>query len=403
MSDDFELLVLRAEWLHDSGELQHALDAWTDCVAANPTSWEARLGRAKTYLRMDQPAAAAIDLRRALDSAPEDSGVRSLLEACEAKVGRRVTPAGAVEIPLHVPAPIPATLPAAPRPMAAVPVEPRESVPVVPPRLQPGEIPTLQSVAGQRDFVAELRQALNAWGNRRSSAVWGLGLVGPPGTGRRFLAHCLAGELEAEWIEADAATMAMGLVAAVQGLVLRIADTRGPLVLFLESPDLVGVSDRALLGMLSHSLRKRNALLVATSAEPWLWEASLRRTLGLHRLLLVPVPDEVARRWFLHDPDPHSPYQDEVNALVERTEGFTVDDLRTLMGPAFPLADPDLPIDHYLDDRQFALTPPYLLRRLPDLRPSGPRWLRQALREKLDEKLPELADPLHALADRFSL
>ncbi|WP_227998061.1 ATP-binding protein [Nocardia australiensis] len=189
-----------------------------------------------------------------------------------------------------------------------------------------------------------------------TSARGGLLLYGPPGCGKTFIAAAVAGELGANFypIEiADILDIYTGASERNLHGIFELARRNAPCVLFLDEVDALGhkrsqmsgsatmrtVVNQLLTEMDSATSSNEDVFILGATNHPWDIDVALRRPGRFDRMILVTLPDSVARKAILHHHLRDRPVAGiDLGAIVKRTDGFSGADLAHICTSATQLA-----------------------------------------------------------------
>lgn len=215
----------------------------------------------------------------------------------------------------------------------------------------PGRV-RLADIAGMDDVKAQLE--LSLLGPIRNpelmkafkiSARGGLLLYGPPGCGKTFVAHAVAGELGANFYQVGIADVLQRWFGESERSIRAMFDNarrNAPCVLFFDELDALGHRRSALSGsaglrpvvntlleeMDSASSSNEGVYVLGATNAPWDIDPALRRPGRFDRMIFVGLPDADARSAIvkLHLRD--RPVEGiDLKAVVNRTDGFSGADL----------------------------------------------------------------------------
>jgi transitional endoplasmic reticulum ATPase len=176
-------------------------------------------------------------------------------------------------------------------------------------------------------------------------------LYGPPGTGKTLLAKAVAREAEANFIASKSSDLLSKWYGESEQQVSRLfarARQVAPTVLFLDEIDALaparggmgsmggsGVTERVvntLLAEMDGLEEMQSVVVIAATNRPNLLDPALLRPGRLDELIYVSIPDTPGRRKILDVHTAKMPLASDVDldALAERTEGYTGADLENL-------------------------------------------------------------------------
>ncbi len=188
-------------------------------------------------------------------------------------------------------------------------------------------------------------------------AAKGFLLYGPPGTGKTLLARAVAREAEANFIATKSSDLLSKWYGESERQVARLfgrARQVAPTVIFIDEIDSLAperggglgepaVTERVvntLLAELDGLEELRGVVVIGATNRPTLIDPALLRPGRFDELIYVPVPDETGRRMILGIHTARMPLDPDVDldALIERTAGYTGADLEDLVRRAGLLA-----------------------------------------------------------------
>ena len=223
---------------------------------------------------------------------------------------------------------------------------------------------TFSDVAGAKEEKEELSEIVEFLKNPRkfielgARIPKGILLVGPPGTGKTYLARAVAGEAGVPFFSisgSDFVEMFVGVGASRVRDLFEQAKKNSPCIVFIDEIDAVGRHRGAGLGG-GHDEREQtlNQLLVemdgfsvnegiiiiAATNRPDILDPALLRPGRFDRQVLVGIPDIKEREAILRIHSRGKPLDENVNIedVAKGTPGFTPADLENLMNEAALLA-----------------------------------------------------------------
>ena len=223
---------------------------------------------------------------------------------------------------------------------------------------------TFNDVAGAKEEKEELSEIVEFLKNPRkfielgARIPKGILLVGPPGTGKTYLARAVAGEAGVPFFSisgSDFVEMFVGVGASRVRDLFDQAKKNSPCIVFIDEIDAVGRHRGAGLGG-GHDEREQtlNQLLVemdgfnvnegiiiiAATNRPDILDPALLRPGRFDRQILVGIPDIKEREAILRIHSRGKPLDEDVSIedLAKGTPGFTPADLENLMNEAALLA-----------------------------------------------------------------
>lgn len=219
---------------------------------------------------------------------------------------------------------------------------------------------TFDDVAGAKEEKEELSEIVEFLKNPRkfielgARIPKGVLLVGPPGTGKTYLARAVSGEAGVPFFSisgSDFVEMFVGVGASRVRDLFEQAKKNSPCIVFIDEIDAVGRHRGAGLGG-GHDEREQtlNQLLVemdgfsvnegiiiiAATNRPDILDPALLRPGRFDRQVLVGVPDIKEREAVLKIHSKGKPLEEEINLedIAKGTPGFTPADLENLMNEA---------------------------------------------------------------------
>jgi len=223
---------------------------------------------------------------------------------------------------------------------------------------------SFDDVAGAKEEKEELSEIVEFLKNPRkfielgARIPKGVLLVGPPGTGKTYLARAVSGEAGVPFFSisgSDFVEMFVGVGASRVRDLFEQAKKNSPCIVFIDEIDAVGRHRGAGLGG-GHDEREQtlNQLLVemdgfsvnegiiiiAATNRPDILDPALLRPGRFDRQVLVGVPDVKEREAVLKIHSRGKPLEEEINLedIAKGTPGFTPADLENLMNEAALLA-----------------------------------------------------------------
>ncbi len=226
---------------------------------------------------------------------------------------------------------------------------------------------TFDQVAGAEEEKEEMQELVSFLKEpKRYSALGaripkGVLMVGPPGTGKTYLAKAVAGEAGVPFFSisgSDFVEMYVGVGASRVRDLFEQAKKNAPCIIFIDEIDAVGRHRGAGLGG-GHDEREQtlNQLLVemdgfginegvivmAATNRPDILDPALTRPGRFDRKIIVGYPDIKAREAILRVHGKNKPIHEEVDLgdVAKNTSGFTAADLENLLNEAALLAARD--------------------------------------------------------------
>ncbi len=224
-----------------------------------------------------------------------------------------------------------------------------------------------ENVAGAEEEKEEMEELVSFLKNPKKYTELGARIpkgvlmVGPPGTGKTYLAKAVAGEAGVPFFSisgSDFVEMYVGVGAARVRDLFEQAKKNSPCIIFIDEIDAVGRHRGAGLGG-GHDEREQtlNQLLVemdgfgvnegiiiiAATNRPDILDPALTRPGRFDRKIVVGYPDIAARQKMLEVHSKKKSISPEVNLedVAKNTSGFTAADLENLMNEAALLAARD--------------------------------------------------------------
>ncbi len=226
---------------------------------------------------------------------------------------------------------------------------------------------TFEDVAGADEEKEEMQELVSFLRDpRRYSALGaripkGVLMVGPPGTGKTYLAKAVAGEAKVPFFSisgSDFVEMYVGVGASRVRDLFEQAKKNSPCIVFIDEIDAVGRHRGAGLGG-GHDEREQtlNQLLVemdgfginegvivmAATNRPDILDPALTRPGRFDRKIIVGYPDLKAREAILRVHAKNKPIAEDVDLgeIAKNTSGFNAADLENLLNEAALLAARD--------------------------------------------------------------
>ena len=226
---------------------------------------------------------------------------------------------------------------------------------------------TFADVAGAEEEKEEMMELVSFLKNPKRYSMLGARIpkgvlmVGPPGTGKTYLAKAVAGEAGVPFFSisgSDFVEMYVGVGASRVRDLFEQAKKNSPCIVFIDEIDAVGRHRGAGLGG-GHDEREQtlNQLLVemdgfgmnegviviAATNRPDILDPALTRPGRFDRKIVVGYPDIKAREEILKVHAKNNPLQENVNLsdVAKITSGFTAADLENLLNEAALLAARD--------------------------------------------------------------
>jgi len=223
------------------------------------------------------------------------------------------------------------------------------------------EIPTVKwtDVGALDEVKEELKQAVE-WPLKKSFVFKKMGitppkgvlLYGPPGTGKTLLAKAVATESQANFISIKGPELVSKWVGETEKGIRKIfkkAKQVSPAIVFFDEIDSIagsrgsyldsGVGDRALnqlLTELNGIEDLKDVVFIAATNRPDLVDSGLIRPGRIDKLILVPAPDENARKeiFRIHLRGVLIKQTLDINELAKKTDGFSGADIEGLVREA---------------------------------------------------------------------
>ncbi len=224
----------------------------------------------------------------------------------------------------------------------------------------------------------------------KRKAGGGVLLYGPPGCGKTMIARAVANQVKAQFSEVRAAEILDRYIGVAEG---RIADmfayarANRPHVLFFDEVEALAQrrqfdSDYKVNTVVSVLLtemdsdRNEGILMLGATNLPWSLDSAFRRPGRFDRTLFVPPPDKIARAFIIKRLLDGRPVSDmlDIDALVQRTSGFSGADLESLVETAV-----DYALDSSLSPENLTLiTNEHFEDAFDEVKSSTREWLSEA-------------------------
>jgi SpoVK/Ycf46/Vps4 family AAA+-type ATPase len=215
-------------------------------------------------------------------------------------------------------------------------------------------------------------------------------LYGPPGCGKTLLAAAVANEIDAVFMQIDAANLmskwlgeAEKKVATIFGYARKVGASK-PVIMFVDEAD-------GLLGVYSHEIggeaRVRNQFLkeldslsdkgknyfiyvIAATNKPWRLDIGFLRR--FHKRIYIPPPNRDARKSLFEYYTKHFKISPDVDfdKLAEQTEGYSASDIRDIVIEAYLRTVRELFKMNKLDENPRPITMEDFLQVLKHRKPS---------------------------------
>ncbi|MBU2100344.1 CDC48 family AAA ATPase [Candidatus Micrarchaeota archaeon] len=223
------------------------------------------------------------------------------------------------------------------------------------------EVPNVKwaDIGSLNEVKDELKQAVE-WPLKNPEAFKKMGinppkgvlLYGPPGTGKTLLAKAVATESEANFISIKGPELVSRWVGETERGIRKIfkkARQVAPVIVFFDEIDSLagirgsthdsGVGDRAvnqLLTELDGIEELKDMVFIAATNRPDLIDSGLLRPGRIDKLIMVPAPDEKARKEIFKIHLKKVPLEKEINLeeLAKKSEGFSGADIEGLVREA---------------------------------------------------------------------
>jgi transitional endoplasmic reticulum ATPase len=224
---------------------------------------------------------------------------------------------------------------------------------------------TWNDVGGLEDVKQEIKEAVE-WPLKYANEFKKLGikppkgvlLYGPPGTGKTLLAKAVANETEANFILVKGPELLSKWVGESEKAVREVfkkARQASPTVIFFDELDSLaprrggmgGDETRSTERVVNQMLTEMDGLvelndivIIAATNRPDILDTALLRPGRFDRIVLVPAPDETARREIFKVHTKKMPLEKDVNfeTLVSKTKGYVGADIESICREAAILA-----------------------------------------------------------------
>ena len=223
---------------------------------------------------------------------------------------------------------------------------------------------TFQDVAGADEAKQELQEIIDFLRDPRKfqrlggRIPKGVLLVGPPGTGKTYMAKAVAGEANVPFFSmsgSDFVEMFVGVGASRVRDLFEQGKTQAPCIIFIDEMDAVGRHRGAGIGG-GHDEReqtlnqllvemdgfesKEGVILIAATNRPDVLDPALMRPGRFDRQVIVDLPDVKGREAVLHVHTKNTPLAKDVDlrVLARGTPGLSPADLENLVNEAALLA-----------------------------------------------------------------
>ena len=260
-----------------------------------------------------------------------------------------------------------------------------------------GQIVTFDDVGGLDKVIRQIhRKIIRPFENPgmvakfKRKAGGGVLLYGPPGCGKTMIARAVANQVNAQFTEVRAAEILDRYIGVAEG---RIADmftfarANRPHVLFFDEVEALAQrrqfdSDYKVNTVVSVLLtemdsdRNEGILMLGATNLPWSLDSAFRRPGRFDRTLFVPPPDKIARAFIIRRLLDGRPVSDmlDLDALVQRTTGFSGADLESLVETAV-----DYALDSSLSPENLTLiTNEHFEDAFDEVKSSTREWLSEA-------------------------
>jgi len=223
---------------------------------------------------------------------------------------------------------------------------------------------TFENVAGAKEEKEEMMELVSFLKNPKQYSLVGARIpkgvlmVGPPGTGKTYLAKAVAGEAGVPFFSisgSDFVEMFVGVGASRVRDLFEQAKKHQPCIIFIDEIDAVGRQRGAGLGG-GHDEREQtlnqllvemdgfdenvNIIVIAATNRPDILDNALLRPGRFDRQIVINRPDILGREQILNVHAKNKPLSKDVELkiLAKRTPGFTGADLQNLLNEAALLA-----------------------------------------------------------------
>jgi SpoVK/Ycf46/Vps4 family AAA+-type ATPase len=258
---------------------------------------------------------------------------------------------------------------------------------------------TFADVGGLEDVKKQVRKRIilpfqkpSLFSRFKRSAGGGILLYGPPGCGKTLLARATAGECAAAFFNiaiSDILDMWLGESEQKLHAIFEKARHAIPSVLFFDELEALGgkrvharesttakLISQFLAEMDGFTQANAGVLVLGATNLPWAVDAAFRRPGRFDRFMFVPPPDRAARAEILRIHLQERPVEGaiDVDALAQRTSGFSGADLENLVGTAA-----DAAIEASLESgAEVPIRQEHFKAALSEVKPTTLEWLTTA-------------------------
>lgn len=222
---------------------------------------------------------------------------------------------------------------------------------------------SMADIGGLKEVKAKLEEAVE-WPLKTPEVFTRMGikppkgilLYGPPGTGKTLLAKAIASETEANFIQVKGPELISKWVGESEKAIRKIfgkARQASPSIIFFDEIDAIASrrgtneSSKAYEGVVNQLLTEmdgmedlKDVVVIAASNRPDIIDTALLRPGRFDRIILVPVPDEFARREIInvHLKGVKINKDVDVDQLVKLTDNYVGADIESLIREAAIIA-----------------------------------------------------------------